>query len=138
FHSDFYFCPFRFRALACEEKNRKRWQSEVKRVRSSVRGNLFCNDTSEIPHSAASIEDGIAVQFLRPIAAPRNADPVGLPRHGRKVANDEHSFKWRFSETHKADDAAIVVVAIDPLETFPVVIHFVKFGMCPIEVEQIV
>jgi hypothetical protein len=61
-----------------------------------------------------------------------HADTVVLPNHGRKVANEEQCLSRISAAPKKADDAPLIIAAIDPRETPAVNIQLVQRALAAI------
>ena len=84
----------------------------------------------------ASAEEPILVEYLRVIAFVRNADPVVRAIHRSKVTYEEQVLLAVRRDAHEAEDAAVAVVGVDPLETVPGIVVLVHTGVLPVEVQQ--
>ena len=74
-------------------------------------------DASQITHPAPSIVAGVAVQDLAEEAPSRNTYLIVRFRHGREITGDDNPVVRLAPLSQEAEDAAVGVVAVNPLES---------------------
>ena len=92
-----------------------------------------------IAQVAPAVHLGVAVQQLPPGSTAWDAQAVGVPRHGREVADYHHGIVWSVAPTEEGKDAVFVVVDLQPLEARPVEVNLVqrRFGTVqPVEISH--
>ena len=80
----------------------------------------------DVSLSAASVQRGVTVQHLLPMAIQGHADTVIVPRHRRKITDEQRDLSWAFSFSEEADHAALGIAAVHPLEAGRIEIHLKK------------
>src|SRR5262245_28826597 len=88
---------------------------------------------AEVLHAASAVEWGVAVERLAPEPASRNAQDIVRSRHRREVADNEQRATATPRLPHKADDARVGIVAVDPLEAGLVEIELMQRRLGAVE-----
>src|SRR6266508_6015472 len=99
-----------------EEEATERRDREAQRLIEAVRGDGLGVHATAVPHIAASIHGGVAVEQLRVVSRLRYADAVLRTRHRREVEHHHREIAAIARVPHEGDDAVLVVVAVDPAE----------------------
>ena len=93
--------------------------------------------TAGIALAAAPIDLGVAVQQLFPVAAPRNADAIIVPRHRREVESRQEQIVSLAPAAQEKERAVVRVAVVDPLEAVGGEVAFVQRGLGLVEVVQV-
>ena len=93
--------------------------------------------TAGIALAAAPIELEVAVQQLFPVAAPRNADAITMPRHRREVESRQEQIVAMAPAAQEEERAVVRVTVVDPLEAVGREVAFVQRGLGLVEVVQV-
>src|SRR5688500_4183478 len=75
-----------------------------------------CIDAAHVAVAAAAVFGCVAVEQLAPESAVRRADSIVVAWHRREVADDRNLLAAVGRLAQEADDAAVGVVGVDPLE----------------------
>jgi len=116
-----------------EDDDRKRGQGERERPRPAVRRDLFRLHPTEVPDTASTVLDRIAVEHLLPETAERDADTVVVARDRCAVAGDQDDVVRRSSPPQVAGDALIHIREVDPLKSLRVGVPLVEGGLPPVQ-----
>src|SRR5262245_41730877 len=81
-------------------------------------------NAAQIALTAAAVEPRIAVQCFAPKTALGGTDAIIGARHRSKIGDDDDELSRRSWLSQQGDDAGLGVVAIDPLKSSWVAIHF--------------
>ena len=98
---------------------------------------LLGEDAAEVPPSGAAVDGGVAVEHLFPAQALRDADAEAAARHRREVAHTEDGTRPVAAVAQEADDALVVVVAVDPLEAGRIVVQLVQRRLLAIQAVEV-
>src|SRR6266481_4737034 len=81
---------------------------------------------AKVPLTAATVQRRITIQHLLPETLLWHANTVVLADHRRKVTNEEHGRGRISTAPKKADDAPLIIAAVDPRETAAIKIQLVQ------------
>ena len=124
-------------ALEFEDEGRERRKREQQGMRAILSGNLFGVEAAEIADAGASVVRGVGVEDLRVEAAGGDADAVIAADDWRGVQDDDEKIFVISRAAYERDDAVVAVVAINPFETGPFEINFVKRRLFGVEAIQV-
>src|SRR5260221_6190577 len=124
-------------ALEFEDEGGERWERKQKGMRAILSGGVFGVEAAKIADAGAAVVCGVGVENFFVKATGRNADAVIAANDGRGVEDDHEKIIVIAGAADKGDDAVVAVVAVDPFETGPFEIDFVKRGLLREEAIQI-
>src|SRR4051812_32326096 len=104
---------------------------------SSVHWNIFRILPAEISEIRPAIRIRIAVENFCPSSNMGNTDAIFVARNRREVTNHQDGIGSTDGLSDKAQHALLRIAAIDPFETFPFTVQFVKSAFVSIGVIQI-
>src|SRR5579859_3630078 len=106
-------------------------------MRAILSGHLFGIEAAEIADAGAAIVSGVGVEDFLVKAAFGDADAVIAADDWRGIQNDDEKIFMISRAADEGDDAVVAVVAINPFETGPFEIDFVKCRLFRVEAIQI-
>ena len=120
-------------ALGLEDEGGEGWEGEQEGVRAILSGDLFGVQAAEIADAGASVVCGVGVEDFLVEAADGDADAVIAADDWRSVQDDDEKIFVISCAAYERNDAVVAVVAIDPFETCPFEINFVKRRLLRVE-----
>ena len=87
---------------------------------------------TKVSLTAATVQGSVTIQHLFPEAFLRHANTIVLPNHRCKVTNEEHWLGGISAAPKKADDAPLIIAAVDPCEPGAIKIQLVQRALAAI------
>jgi len=100
-----------------EDETAQGRDSEVEAVGAAMGGHFLGVQASTVADARAGVYLSVTVKHFAPVAAVRHPETIALAGYGREVANHDQLVARCLTVPQETDDAALMVVAIDPLET---------------------
>ena len=92
---------------------------------------------AEVTDVAATVDRGVGIEHLLPVAGARNADAVARAGLGGEVAADDDEIRGVAIAAKVGEDALVGVVAVDPLEAGRIAVELVQRRRVRVEPVQV-
>src|SRR5215210_4863740 len=100
-------------------------QVETERINVAVRGYRLGEHDTGVSDIAAAVRTAVAVDDFVVCAGRRNTDAVAVAWNRREVENGDDELSCRRA-AQKGDDTVLVIIAVDPVESVRLEVHFVQ------------
>ena len=94
-------------------------------------------DASQIPHAAAAVFLGVAVQKFAPVSPGGHAYAISLARYRSEVTHDYNFFRRRPAFTQQRNNTGSGVIAVDPFKSGRIAVELVQGRLLAINPVQL-